>query len=287
MKKIILTLLAAALALSLTACKGSNQSAESTEASSDAAVITDTSTLIAVYADSSLSEPLNTIAKQYKEINPDISISFNFDSPDILTSQIKDGSDCDLLILSDKSAMDQLDINAATEANTDRLDFVDSTSRIDLLEDKIALVSSSENPKSLKSFDDLAACLEARDIRFYMGDSSVPSGSYAKQILSYYKLEENALFAAGVINYASSIRDIELQIADGYADASIFRSSDAVKAYLNIIDTATKGMCDQIIYPAAILKNAKHVSDAKEFLAYLQTDKAMQVFEAKGFSAAE
>ena len=43
-------------------------------------------------------------------------------------------------------------------------------------------------------------------------------------------------------------------------------------------------MCGQVIYPAAVLKAASNAETAKEFLAYLQTDKAMTVFEGVGFS---
>ena len=51
------------------------------------------------------------------------------------------------------------------------------------------------------------------------------------------------------------------------------------------MDEATKEMCGQVIYPAAVLKAAPNAEAAKEFLAYLQTDKAMTVFEGVGFSA--
>ena len=40
-----------------------------------------------------------------------------------------------------------------------------------------------------------------------------------------------------------------------------------------------------MIYPAAVLKAAHHADAAKEFLAYLQTDRAATVFESVGFTA--
>ena len=52
-----------------------------------------------------------------------------------------------------------------------------------------------------------------------------------------------------------------------------------------MVDSATAEMCGQVIYPAAVLKAAPNAEAAKEFLAYLQTDKAMTVFEGVGFSA--
>ena len=45
-------------------------------------------------------------------------------------------------------------------------------------------------------------------------------------------------------------------------------------------------MCirDRVIYPAAVLKGEKEEA-ARAFLAYLETDAAMTVFERVGFSA--
>ena len=44
-------------------------------------------------------------------------------------------------------------------------------------------------------------------------------------------------------------------------------------------------MCGQVIYPAAVLKNALNADAAKAFLAYLQTEEAGKVFEGVGFTA--
>ena len=48
------------------------------------------------------------------------------------------------------------------------------------------------------------------------------------------------------------------------------------------MDEATKEMCGQVIYPAAVLKAAPNAEAAREFLAYLQTDRAATVFESVG-----
>ncbi len=68
-------------------------------------------------------------------------------------------------------------------------------------------------------------------------------------------------------------------------DAGGIYFTDAYSAGLPPVDEATKEMCGQVIYPAAVLKATSNAEAAKEFLAYLQTDKAMTVFEGVGFSA--
>ena len=51
-----------------------------------------------------------------------------------------------------------------------------------------------------------------------------------------------------------------------------------------MVDSATKEMCGQVIYPAAVLKTAEHADAAQAFLDYLVTDEAMAIFESVGFS---
>ena len=50
------------------------------------------------------------------------------------------------------------------------------------------------------------------------------------------------------------------------------------------VDEATKAMCGQVIYPAAVMKNSKHPQEAQAFLDYLKGQEAMTVFQRVGFS---
>ena len=68
-------------------------------------------------------------------------------------------------------------------------------------------------------------------------------------------------------------------------DAGGVYCTDAYSAGLTPVDEATAEMCGQVIYPAAVLKAAPNAEAAKEFLAYLQTDRAATVFEGVGFTA--
>ena len=68
-------------------------------------------------------------------------------------------------------------------------------------------------------------------------------------------------------------------------DAGVVYCTDAFSAGLKVVDEATEEMCGQVIYPAAVLKTAPNAEAAKEFLAYLRTDRAATVFESVGFTA--
>ena len=272
----------------LTACGGSSRSTASSTASSAAAsseAASGESMELIVFAAASLTETLNAIAETYSAENPGVTFSFNFDSSGTLKTQIQEGADCDLFLSAGQKQMNQLDSTASAEGNTEGLDFVDAESRVDLLENKVVLCVPEGSNKGIDGFDSLAEHLKAEDILFCMGNSDVPVGQYTQKILAYYDLDEAALAAAGVITYGSNVKEVTTQVSEASVDAGVVYCTDAYSAGLTPVDEATKEMCGQVIYPAAVMKNALHAEAAKEFLAYLRTDKAATVFESVGFTA--
>ena len=276
----------AGAAAALTACGGAASSTAASVASSAAASSQAAQSVeLIVFAAASLTETLTAIGETYSAENPGVTFRFNFDSSGTLKTQIQEGADCDLFISAGQKQMDQLDIMASADVNKDRLDFVDSDTRVDLLENKVVLCVPEGSDKGIDSFDALAEHLKAQDILFCMGNSDVPVGQYTQKILAYYDLDEEALAAAGVITYGSNVKEVTTQITEASVDAGVVYCTDAFSAGLTPVDEATKEMCGQVIYPAAVLKAAPNAEAAQEFLAYLQTDRAATVFEGVGFSA--
>ena len=275
-------------AAALTACSGAVSSTASSAAASSEAASSEAageSVELIVFAAASLTETLNAIAQDYSAENPGVTFRFNFDSSGTLKTQIQEGADCDLFLSAGQKQMNQLDITASADVNTDGLDFVDPSTRVDLLENKVVLCVPEGSDKGIDSFDALAEHLKAQDILFCMGNSDVPVGQYTQKILAYYDLDEEALAAAGVITYGSNVKEVTTQVSEASVDAGVVYCTDAYSAGLTSVDEATKEMCGQVIYPAAVMKNALHAEAAKEFLAYLRTDKAATVFESVGFTA--
>mgnify|MGYP002228499432 CR=1 FL=1 len=127
-----------------------------------------------MFAAASLTETLTAIGEIYSAENPGVTFSFNFDSSGTLKTQIQEGADCDLFISAGQKQMNQLDSTASADLNTEGLDFVDSDSRVDLLENKVVLCVPENGDKGIDSFDSLAEHLKAGDILFCMGNSDVP-----------------------------------------------------------------------------------------------------------------
>ena len=243
-------------------------------------------TMLTVFAAASMTETMNEIAKAYQQEHPDVEIVYNFDSSGTLKHQIQNGAACDVFISAAQKQMDQLDASKDERANPERLDFVLPGTRIDLLENKVVLATPEGNPKQIASFDDMAQKLKDGSIRLVMGNSDVPVGQYTQKILAHYGLDEQAVAEQGRITYGSNVKEVTTQVKEGSADCGVIYGTDAYSAGLKPVDEATKDMCGQVVYPAAVLKASADPEAAKAFLQYLRSDKALAVFESVGFSKA-
>ena len=241
-------------------------------------------TEVVVFAAASLTESLTEIEKLYEAEHPDVDLVFSFESSGTLKKQIEEGAECDLFISAAPKQMNQLDITKDEEKNPDRLDFVLEGSRVDLLENKVALVLPEGAQKQIGSFDGLAELLRDGEILFAMGNSDVPVGQYTQKILAYYELSEDKLAAAGKITYGSNVKEVTTQVKEGAVDCGVVYATDAFSAGLAITDTATAEMCGQVIYPAAVMKNSAVPEAAQAFLDYLRGTEASAVFEGIGFT---
>lgn len=280
MRKLFALLIAAVMVLSFAAC-----AAPATEETADAETVPEAEPVeLIVFAAASMTETMNQIAELYKAKAPNVTLTYNFDSSGTLKTQIQEGAECDLFISAGQKQMNQLDITADPEVNTDKLDFVLEGTRINLLENRVTLCVPEGNPKDIKSFDDLADKLKEGSVLMAMGNSDVPVGQYTQKILAFYGLDEEKLAKDGVITYGTNVKEVTTQVTEASVDCGVVYCTDAFSAELTPVDYATKEMCGQVIYPAAVLNISKNQEAAKEFLAYLQTDEAMKVFEAVGFA---
>ncbi len=241
-------------------------------------------TELIVFAAASMTETLTELKAKYEEANPDVTITCNFDSSGTLKTQIQEGADCDLFISAAPKQMNALDAESDKEKNPDGLDFVLQGSRVNLLENKVALVVPEGNPKGVKSFDQLAELLKAGDVFLAMGNSDVPVGQYTQKILAFYDLNEEELARAGLLTYGSNVKEVTTQVKEGSVDCGVVYGTDAFSAGLEVADTASKEMCGQVIYPAAVLNISRHPEAARAFLDYLRGDEAAEVFRGVGFT---
>lgn len=273
-----------ACSLMLTALFGCGQASQTADGAQDTQSAQTTE--LTVFAAASMTETLNRIAEDYRTVDPNVSLTFNFASSGDLLSQIKEGADCDVFISAAPKQMNALDGSLKDDAdkNPDGLDELLDGTRIDLLENKVVLAVPEGNPKGIESFDKLADRLGAGEVFLAIGNSDVPVGQYTQKIFAHYGLDEQSLADAGVLTYGSNVKEVTTQVSEGAVDCGIIYATDAYSAGLESVDEATADMCGQVIYPAAVLRNSAHPDEAKAFLDYLTGEDAGKVFESVGFT---
>lgn len=233
-----------------------------------------------VFAAASMTETLTTIQEMYKEVAPNVTITYNFDSSGTLKTQIQEGADCDLFISAAQKQMNQLDINADPSVNEEELDFVVADSRVDILENKVVLAVPEDNAADIQTFEDLGT---DKLTLLCLGNDDVPVGAYSIEILTNLGILEQ-LEADSKITYGSNVKEVTTQVSEGTVDAGIIYATDAFSAGLTVVDQADASLCKQVIYPAAVLNVSQHQEEAQAFLDYLRTPECSEVFEAVGFS---
>ena len=274
LRKVLACVTMCSMVLSLAGC-GTSVATETKE-NAEAAEVT-----LNVFAAASMTETLTEIQKMYKEVAPNVTLVFNFDSSGTLKTQIQEGADCDVFISAAQKQMNQLDKDADPEVNTEGLDYVLEGTRTNLLENKVVLAVPDGNPKGIESFADLGT---DKLSLLALGNEDVPVGQYSEEILTNLGMLDQ-LEQENKITYGSNVKEVTTQVSEAAADAGIIYATDAYSAGLPVVAQADDTMRKQVIYPAAVLNISENQDAAEAFLDYLKTDDCMKVFEEVGFTA--
>lgn len=286
MKKQICLVMAAMIAAGMLA--GCDRSAkETTEAATTAAETTAEETTakettaasgeeteILVAAAASLKNAYeDKLIPMFEEANPGVTVKGTYDSSGKLQTQIEEGLDADVFMSAATKQMKALDEEGMIASDT----------ITDLLENKIVLIVPAGNEKKLEKFEDI----EKAD-SIALGDpASVPAGQYSEEALTnlgiWDKIQDK-------VSFGTNVTEVLNQVAAASADAGIVYATDAASMAdkVEVVAEAPEGsLSKKVIYPVAVVKGTAHEEVAKEFVAFLQTDKAITVFEDYGFSSAQ
>ena len=286
MKRIAALSLALALTLGLAACGGGNAGTAETPAANSTTPAAETTAPqaepveVVVFAAASLEATLTEIADLYKEVAPEVTLTFSFESSGTLRTQIKEGAVCDLFISAGQSQMNDLEAGQ----NETGADFVYAETRIDFVENKVVLAVPDDNPAGIETFSDLAT---DKLSLLCIGNDDVPVGSYSLEILDTLGIDIAQLESDGKVTYASNVTEVANQVKEGAVGCGIIYATDAYTYELTVVDEATADMCSQVIYPAAVMKSGtEEARDAAQaFLDYLHTDEsAIAILENVGFT---
>ena len=258
MKKLF-TLLAVCLLALASGCGGQSQSTTAAKEPVE----------LHVSAAASLTDVMNEIGKAYEQEHPDVKVVFNYGSSGALQQAIENGGTADLFFSAAQKQMDALDKKGLLKEGT----------RKDLLQNEVVLIVPKDSDKDITSFDQLTS---DKLQHIALGEpKGVPVGQYSEEILTKLGILD-AVKAKAV--YGSDVRQVLAWVASGEADAGLVYATDAaVEPSVRVVATAPAGTHKPIIYPAAVLKDTKHLDTAKDFLAFVSNDKNKERFAKYGF----
>ena len=226
---------------------------------------------VTVFAAASLKDVLTSIAETWKsETGNEVVLSFAGSSA--LAKQIAEGAPADLFISADLDWMDTIEKQGLVKEGT----------RLSLLGNRIVLVAPADSKADFKVAPGFDLSSALGDGKLAMANTdSVPAGKYGKAAL-----EKLGVWSAvePKVAQAENVRAALLLVSRGEAPFGIVYETDAkVDPKVKIVDRFPEDSHKPIIYPAAVLKDAKSPV-AGAFLDYLKTDKAKAAFEAAGFT---
>lgn len=223
---------------------------------------------ILVAAAASLQKVMEELQILYNDKQPETTVLFTFGSSGSLQQQIEQGAPVDVFLSAATKQMDAL---------IDKKLVIQET-KIDLLENKVVLIVPKTSELKIESFEDI---INAPIIA--LGDpDSVPVGQYSEEIFTSLNMLDDIKAKA---TYAKDVTEVLAWVSTGNAQAGVVYATDA---FLNedvmVAAEAPAGSTNKIIYPVAVVKDTKNEIAATEFVEFLSSDEAKEVFEKYNFT---
>ena len=205
----------------------------------------------------------------FEEQYPEVSIEGTYDSSGKLQSQIEAGADVDIFF---SAALKQME--ALQEEG-----YIAEDASVNLLENKIVLIVPSGKESDYTSFEDIVNA----DMIAIGDPESVPAGQYGKEALENLDLWSSV---EGKLSLGTNVTEVLNWVAEGSADTGIVYATDAASMTdrVSVVAEAPEGSVSKVIYPVTELKETKNRDAADAFMEFLQSDEALDVFKAAGFS---
>lgn len=300
-KRLVFLCLAVAMAASMAACGGTDDSqqdtnepqqnnADQTEPTTDDTATDPTdegealeAAEIQVFIAASLDNAFQEIIQLYNETQPNITVRTNADSSGTLLTQIQEGYSCDLFFSAATAQMDTLEADGLA---------IDGT-RVDLLQNEVVLITWKDSGTKVTGMENLQ---DASSIALAGG--SVPVGKYTRVILQNLGVLDAGLKAVDItteqvsealggveINECGNVSKVLSAVAEGSNEVGTVYYSDAYSRIddIEILEHVSTELSGDIIYPMCRVSNPEAdeaiTAAADDFYAFLQTDEVMEIFE--------
>lgn len=284
-KRVLAVMLAAAMVFSTAACGSSTE--DSGENGNQGESSGEEETEIQVFIAASLNTVMTELAEKYNEDHPNVKITFNADSSGTLLTQIQEGYECDIFFSAAQKQMDDLEADGLMVEGT----------RADVVNNQVVVVTLKDSGTKVTGLENLG---DAESIALAGG--SVPVGRYTRQALinlgvlpgtddpAAVTTEEMSEALGGVeISEQDNVSKVLTAVVEGSCEVGTTYYSDTYgyEDDLEILETVSYDLTGNVIYPIARVVNEEaddaQTAAAEDFLEYVLSDEAKEVFEAYYF----
>ena len=284
-KRVLSVMLAAAMVFSTAACGSSTE--DSGENGNQGESSGEEETEIQVFIAASLNTVMTELAEKYNEDHPNVKITFNADSSGTLLTQIQEGYECDIFFSAAQKQMDDLEADGLMVEGT----------RADVVNNQVVVVTLKDSGTKVTGLENLG---DAESIALAGG--SVPVGRYTRQALinldvlpgtddpAAVTTEEVSEALGGVeISEQDNVSKVLTAVVEGSCEVGTTYYSDTYgyEDDLEILETVSYDLTGNVIYPIARVVNEEaddaQTAAAEDFLEYVLSDEAKEVFEAYYF----
>lgn len=268
-KNLLFSVLLTMIIILAAACSEKSQTDPQQNAESQQAAQIDPVELT-ISAAASLQDAMEEIKTQFANVEPNISLAFNYGGSGALQQQIQEGAPVDLFF---SAAQDKYDL--LVEAG-----LIDASEGKTLLGNELVLVAPVDAEVNEGDFTYMTNDA-VKQIALGTPDS-VPAGKYAEQVLQglniYDAVKDKIVFAKDVRSVLNYVETKSVDLGAVYKTDAL--TSDQVK----ILSSAPTHLHDPIVYPCGVIKDSKNKEAAMKFYNYLQGEEAKNIFVKYGFT---
>lgn len=285
-KRILAALLAGVMVFSLAACSSGGSSQTADNGDSQEAEETE----IQVFIAASLNTVMTELAEMYNEEHPEVKITYNPDSSGTLLTQIQEGYECDIFFSAAQEQMDDLEADGLVAEGT----------RANVVNNQVVVVTLKDSGTSVTGLENIG---DAESIALTGG--SVPVGRYTRQALinlgmlpetddpASITTEQVSEALGGVeISEQDNVSKVLTAVVEGACEVGTTYYSDTYgyEEDLDILQTVSYDLTGNVIYLIARVVNEEadeaQSAAADDFLAFILSDEAKEVFESYYFDTA-
>lgn len=286
-KRILAALLAGVMVFSLAACSSGGSSSQTAD-NGDSQEAEETE--IQVFIAASLNTVMTELAEMYNEEHPEVKITYNPDSSGTLLTQIQEGYECDIFFSAAQEQMDDLEADGLVAEGT----------RANVVNNQVVVVTLKDSGTSVTGLENIG---DAESIALAGG--SVPVGRYTRQALinlgmlpetddpASITTEQVSEALGGVeISEQDNVSKVLTAVVEGACEVGTTYYSDTYgyEEDLDILQTVSYYLTGNVIYPIARVVNEEadeaQSAAADDFLAFILSDEAKEVFESYYFDTA-